>query len=49
MKTKKLPKHRAHRILFDNDLPFQPKRQITKNVYRRRGKHVDRNEYETFK
>jgi hypothetical protein len=33
------PRPRRHRELFDRDLPFQPRRQTPKVVYRRRAKH----------
>jgi nitrogen fixation-related uncharacterized protein len=35
-------KTRAHRILFDRDLPFKPKRVEMKTLYKRRPKHKDR-------
>jgi hypothetical protein len=33
------PKTRAHKPLFDRDLPFQPKVVNPKNQYKRRPKH----------
>lgn len=33
------PKHRAHRVLFDNTLPFQPKVVKSKTLYKRHSKH----------
>jgi len=33
------PKHRAHRALFDNDLPFKPKVVKSKTLYKRKQKH----------
>lgn len=33
------PKTRAHRVLFDRDLPFQPKRIELKTRYQRHAKH----------
>lgn len=44
MSTKKLPKHRAHRILFDADLPFRSRRIKPKNQFRRKPKHMYRSE-----
>ena len=32
-------KNRAHRVLFDRDLPFKPKREQVKTQYRRQPKH----------
>jgi hypothetical protein len=39
MKVKLQRKSRAHRILFDSDLPFKPKREQPKNQFRRKPKH----------
>ena len=40
------PKHRAHRMLFDEDLPFKPKvEKPKKGQYQRRPKHRNKNEY----
>lgn len=36
------PKHRAHRVLFDEDSPFKPKRVERKDGYRRKDKHPKR-------
>ena len=33
------PKHRAHRVLFDNELPFRPKVVKSKTLYKRQQKH----------
>lgn len=33
------PKHRAHRVLFDNELPFKPKVVKNKTLYKRQQKH----------
>ncbi len=33
------PKTRRHRALYDEDLPFRPRREDPKTVYRRRPKH----------
>ena len=39
-------KHRAHRALFDDDLPFKPKvEKPKKGQYQRRQKHRNKNEY----
>lgn len=38
--TVQAPRKRHHRELFDRDLPFQPRRQEPRTVYRRRAKHV---------
>lgn len=35
---------RAHRILFDRDLPFKPRRVENKTNYRRKLKHPNRNQ-----
>lgn len=32
-------KTRAHRVLWDRDLPFKPKREDSKVSYRRKAKH----------
>jgi hypothetical protein len=32
-------KHRAHSVLFNADLPFQPKKQASRVVYKRQSKH----------
>ena len=32
-------KRRRHRALYDEDLPFRPRREDPKTVYRRRPKH----------
>jgi len=36
------PKHRAHRVLFQEDTPFKPKVVKRKDGYKRRQKHVNR-------
>lgn len=41
----KLRTHRAHRVLFDDDLPFQPRRIELKNQYQRHAKHRNREEW----
>jgi hypothetical protein len=33
------PKTRVHRILFENDTPFKPKKVDLKTGYRRKDKH----------
>lgn len=33
------PKHRAHKVLFENDTPYKPKVVNPKNVYKRKQKH----------
>jgi stalled ribosome alternative rescue factor ArfA len=39
-------KHRAHRALFDDDLPFKPKvEKPKKGQYQRRQKHRNKDEY----
>lgn len=39
-------KHRAHRVLFDDDTPFKPKVvKPKKGQYQRRPKHRNQNEY----
>jgi hypothetical protein len=40
--TVERPKHRAHRVLFDNDSPFKPKTIKAKNQYRRKDKFQKR-------
>jgi hypothetical protein len=42
--TVKEPKHRAHRVLFQNDTPFKPKVVESKVQYRRKDKHPNRSE-----
>jgi hypothetical protein len=32
-------KHRAHSILFERELPFKPKKEISKVLYKRNTKH----------
>ena len=42
MKTSKRtsnPQPRAHRVLFDRDLPFRPRTEQNRVLYRRRTKH----------
>jgi hypothetical protein len=40
------PKHRAHRVLFDENSPFKPKVvQSKKGEYVRKQKHRAKNEY----
>lgn len=34
---------RAHRVLFDRDLPFRGKKEERKDLYKRRDKHARRN------
>ena len=42
----KQPKRtRAHRVLFDSDLPFKPRTERNKMAYQRKAKHQNR-EYE---
>lgn len=36
------PKHRAHRVLFQEDTPFKPKVVNRKDTYKRKPKHVNR-------
>ena len=36
-------KHRAHSILYARDLPFRPKKEVSKVLYKRNTKH--RNSY----
>jgi len=36
-------KHRAHSILFERELPFRPKKEVSKVSYKRNTKH--RNSY----
>jgi hypothetical protein len=40
-KAKKLQvlKHRAHSILFERELPFKPKKEVSKVLYKRNTKH----------
>lgn len=39
-------KHRAHRVLFDEDSPFKPKVvKSKKNEYKRKQKHRFKDEY----
>lgn len=48
MKTQRRPqkpKIRAHRVLFDRELPFQPQRVELKNRYQRHAKHRNRLEW----
>jgi hypothetical protein len=33
------PKHRAHRVLFQNNTPFKPKTVQSKVLYNRKPKH----------
>ena len=42
--TVKEPKHRAHRVLFDENTPFKPKVVQSKVQYRRKDKHPNRSE-----
>lgn len=44
-KQKQNPNPRAHRVLFDEDTPFQPKVVASKLIYKRKPKH--RNQGET--
>lgn len=39
-----VPKTRAHRVLFDRNLPFRGRREQNKLVYQRRPKHTNRND-----
>jgi hypothetical protein len=39
VKTPILLKHRAHSILFQRDLPFKPKKERVKVLYKRHTKH----------
>lgn len=39
MKQSASIKHRAHRALFDDTLPFKPKREELKTSFRRHPKH----------
>ena len=32
-------KQRRHQALFDNDLPFQPRKQVSQKQYKRNPKH----------
>lgn len=36
------PKHRAHRVLFQNNTPFKPKVVESKTSYKRQPKHKNR-------
>jgi hypothetical protein len=38
------PKHRVHRVLFDENTPFKPKVVQSKTQYRRKNKHPHRSE-----
>lgn len=38
------PKHRAHRALFDDDLPFKSRKEESKKAYKRREKHRNNRE-----
>jgi len=42
--TFKLPrtKHRAHRVLFEEDTPFMPKKVERKDLYKRKPKFVQK-------
>lgn len=40
--TVKAPRGRHHRALFDQSLPFRPRREELKTEYRRRPKHPAR-------
>lgn len=40
----KVPKQRAHRALFDNDLPFRGRAEKTIKEYKRNPKHRNRTE-----
>ena len=37
------PKHRAHRVLFDDNTPFKPKVVKSKIAYQRKPKHRKEN------
>lgn len=37
-------KHRGHRALFDNDLPFKSRKEESKKAYKRRDKHRNKRE-----
>jgi hypothetical protein len=39
------PKHRAHRVLFDENTPFKPKVVPGKATYNRKQKHRNKDEY----
>lgn len=40
------PKHRAHRVLFQENTPFKPKVAQSKIIYNRKSKHKgNQNEY----
>jgi hypothetical protein len=43
-KTDSQYKTRAHRVLFEHDTPFRPRRVELKTRYRRRAKHVKRDQ-----
>jgi hypothetical protein len=44
--TVEQPKHRAHRVLFQNNTPFMPKVvKSKKNEFKRNPKHRNKNEY----
>ena len=36
------PKHRAHKVLFCSNTPFKPKVVDSKQRYRRKGKHPNK-------
>ena len=38
-KQEQSPNKRAHRVLFDQDTPFRPKREDRKDTYQRHPKH----------
>jgi hypothetical protein len=38
------PKHRVHKMLFDNNTPFKPKVVAPKNQYTRTPKHKGKSE-----
>lgn len=43
------PKHRAHRALFDHELPFQHRvEKSSKSEYRRKPKHRNKGDYDAF-
>jgi hypothetical protein len=44
MKKVKEKKYRAHKALFDEELPFQPRVERVKNRYTRKPKHKRRND-----
>jgi stalled ribosome alternative rescue factor ArfA len=39
------PKQRAHRALFDKNLPFQPKVEKSRKAYTRQAKHRNQERY----